>query len=83
LFSSSVLKKDFSFFFSLVDRTKMFRISRWHGTIGILHCSLFFLKSFPFFSLVAGEDEDLSNLTLAWYYAGYYTALFRAGRSNF
>ncbi|KAG2195776.1 hypothetical protein INT47_005753 [Mucor saturninus] len=29
---------------------------------------------------MTGQDEGLSNLMMAWYYAGYYTGLYQAGQ---
>ncbi|KAG1438229.1 hypothetical protein G6F56_012729 [Rhizopus delemar] len=31
---------------------------------------------------VAGQDDGLSNVIMAWYYAGYYTALYQRNQSQ-
>jgi len=36
----------------------------------------------PLPPVVDDEDEDLSNLLLAWYYTGFYTAKYQMRRSK-
>lgn len=48
-------------------------------------CELCLARAFLFFNCAHAffwqdAEEDLSNLLLAWYYAGFYTAQYRFGR---